>query len=200
VIGMVFSAATMSLDGYIAGPDESGFDKLFTWYENGDVDVPTTKPDMTFRLTPQSAAHVRDITQNTGALVVGRRLFDITRGWDGNHPLGVPVVVLSHTVPDGWPRDDAAFTFVRGGIEAAVEAAKAIAGDKHVGVNGGTIARQCLEAGLLDEIWVELVPLLLGGGTPFFAAVANAPVELEGPTSVVEGAGVTHLRYRVGSR
>jgi dihydrofolate reductase len=200
VIGVVFSSATMSLDGYIAGPDESGFDKLFTWYENGDVDVPTTKPDMTFRLTPQSAAHVRDITENTGALVVGRRLFDITRGWDGNHPLGVPVVVLSHTVPDGWPRDDAAFTFVSGGIEAAVEAAKAIAGDKHVGVNGGTIARQCLEAGLLDEIWVELVPLLLGGGTPFFAAVANAPVELEGPTSVVEGAGVTHLRYRVRSR
>jgi dihydrofolate reductase len=196
----VYTGATMSLDGYIAGPQEGGFDKLFRWYENGEVEVPTSRPDMTFRLTPQSAAHVRDITEHTGALVVGRRLFDITSGWSGNHPLGMPVVVLSHSVPDGWPRSDAPFTFVSDGIEAAIEVARAIAGDKHVGVNGGTIARQCLDAGLLDEIWVDLVPLLLGGGTPFFSALGSAPVELEGPTSVVEGSGVTHLRYRVRAR
>jgi dihydrofolate reductase len=81
--------------------------------------------------------------------------------------------------------------------DSAIEQAKALAGDKVVGVNGGTIVRQCLNAGLLDEIWGDLVPVLLGGGTPFFDQLKGAPVELEGPTSVVEGIDITHLRYRV---
>jgi dihydrofolate reductase len=74
---------------------------------------------------------------------------------------------------------------------------KALAGDKGVGVNGGTIASQCLNVGLLDEVWVDLVPVLLGGGTRFFDELKGAPFELEGPVSVVEGSDVTHLRYRV---
>ncbi len=193
----VFTGATMSVDGYISGPDESGFDHLFRWYENGDVEFPTTHSDMTFRLTPQSAEHVRAMTEMTGVLVVGRHLFDITKGWGGNHPLGRPVVVVTHSVPDGWPREDAPFTFVTDGIESAIATAKEIAGDKVVGVNGGQIARQCLEAGLLDEIWVDLAPVLLGGGRPFFDQVAGAPYALEGPVSVVQGESVTHLRYRV---
>jgi len=160
------------------------------------VTVPTTKPDMTFHMSEASTRHFRDIVDNTGALVVGRKLFDLTRGWGGNHPLGRPVVVVTHSVPDGWPREDTPFTFVTDGIGHALETAKALAGDKVVGVNGGTIARQCLDAGLLDEIWVDLVPVLLGGGTPFFDQLKDVPVELEGPT-VVEGTGVTHLRYRV---
>jgi dihydrofolate reductase len=93
-----------------------------------------------------------------------------------------PVVVVTHSVPEGWPREDAPFTFVTDGIESAIEQAKAIAGDKAVGVNGGMIARQCLDAGLLDEIRVDLVPVLLGGGTPFFEQLETAPVELEGRT------------------
>ena len=100
-------------------------------------------------------------------------------------------------MPDGWPREDAPFTFVTDGIESAIEQAKALAGDKVVGVNGGTIASQCLDARLLDEIWVDLVPVLLGGGTSFFDQLKNAPVELEGPISVTEDIDVTHLRYRV---
>jgi dihydrofolate reductase len=194
----VYTGATMSLDGYISGPDESGFDHLFQWYENGDVEYPTTHEDMTFRLTPQSAEHLRAVVDMTGVFVVGRRLFDVTKGWGGNHPLGRPIVVLTHTVPDGWPRDDAPFTFVtEGGIERAIEVAKEIAGDKVVGVNGGEMARQALEAGLLDEVWVDLAPVILGGGRPFFDAVAGGPYALEGPVSVVEGDRVTHLRYRV---
>ena len=193
----VYTGASMSLDGYIAGPNESGFEHLFQWYANGDVEVPTTNPEMTLRMTDVSAAHFRGLIEATGALVVGRKLFDSTGGWGGNHPMGVPVVVLSHSVPDGWPREDAPFTFVSEGIEAAIEQAKALAGGKVVGVNGGTIARQCLDAGLLDEIWVDLVPVLLGGGTPFFEQLGTAPVPLEGPVSVQQGTGVTHLRYRV---
>jgi dihydrofolate reductase len=196
----VYTGASMSLDGYISGPAETGFEHLFKWYGNGDVEVPTAQPDMTLRMSPASADHFRAIIDNTGALIVGRKLFDSTNAWGGRHPMDRPVVVVTHSVPEGWPRQDAPFTFVTDGIERAVEQAKALAGDKVVGVNGGTIASQCLNAGLLDEIWVDLVPVLLGGGTPFFDQLKAAPVELEGPTSVVQGTDVTHLRYRVRSR
>ncbi|HCT79028.1 MAG TPA: deaminase [Micromonosporaceae bacterium] len=193
----VFTGASMSLDGYISGPAESGFEHLFKWYSNGDVVVPTSQPEMTLQMSETAARHFRDLVDSTGALVVGRKLFDLMGGWGGNHPMGVPVVVLSHSVPEGWPRKDAPFTFVSEGIESAVAKAQELAGEKVVGVNGGTIARQCLEAGLLDEIWIDLVPVLLGGGTPFFDQLKNIPVVLDGPISVIEDIDVTHLRYRV---
>jgi dihydrofolate reductase len=192
----VYTGASMSIDGYIAGPNESGFEHLFKWYASGDVEVPTTNPQMTLRMTPASAERWRSVLDMTGALVVGRKLFDSTGGWGGNHPMGLPVVVLTHKAPDDWP-EDTPFTFVTDGIESAIATAKELAGDKVVGLNGGTIASQALDAGLLDEIWVDLVPVLLGGGTPFFEQLATAPVELEGPVSIVEGRDVTHLRYRV---
>jgi dihydrofolate reductase len=110
--------------------------------------------------------------------------------------LGVPVVVLSHSVPDGWPREGEKFTFVSDGIERAIEVARGLAGDKVVGLNGGMIARQALDAGLLDEIYVNLIPVVLGDGIPFFAGTRSAPVRLEDP-EVTEAPGVTHLRYRV---
>jgi dihydrofolate reductase len=105
--------------------------------------------------------------------------------------------VLTHRPPEDRPAADENFVFVTEGIETAVAKAKEIAGDKNVGVNGGQIARQCLEAGLLDEIGIELVPVVLGGGTPLFADLGATPVQFEGPIAVVEGTGVTHLRYRV---
>jgi dihydrofolate reductase len=192
----VYTGASMSIDGYIAGPEESGFDELFKWYGNGDVEVPTAQPEMTMRMTPVSAEYFREQLALAGALVVGRRLFDMTNGWGGNHPVGCPVVVVSHRpAPEDWPAD-APFTFVDG-VERAIEVAKEIAGDKVVVVNGGTIASQCLEAKLLDEVWVDLVPVLLGGGTPFFPDLERAPAVLEGPVSAVQGTDVTHLRYAV---
>ncbi|MEU0271480.1 dihydrofolate reductase family protein [Streptomyces sp. NPDC006307] len=197
----VYTGASMSLDGFISGPDETGFDKLFAWYGNGDVTVETADPGMILRMTEVSATHWRRLVRETGALVVGRKLFDLTGGWGGNHPMGVPVVVVTHSVPDGWPREGAPFHFVTDGVEPAVALARELAGDgRHVGVNGGTIAQQCLDAGLLDEVGVDLVPVLLGGGTPFFTDLKSAPYELEGPLSIAEGKGVTHLRYRVRVR
>ena len=193
----VFTGASMSLDGYISGPNETGFEHLFKWMGNGDVEVPTANPELTPRMTEENAKHFRELRELTGALVVGRKLFDFTSGWGGRHPLDKPVVVVSHSVPDGWPREGAPFTFVTDGIERAIEQAQALAGEQAVGVNGGTIARQCLDARLLDEIWVDLVPVLLGGGTPFFEQLGSAPVELEGPLSIGDGKDVTHLRYRV---
>ena len=193
----VFTGASMSLDGYVSGPNETGFEHLFKWYGNGDVEVPTAKPDMTMRMTPVGAEHWRVVMDMSGALVVGRKLFDFTNGWDGLHPLGVPVVVLTHSVPDGWEREGEHFTFVSDGIEAAIEKARELARGQGVGLNSGTIASQALNARLLDEVWVDLVPVLLGGGTPFFDQLQGAPFELEGPVSVTEDTDVTHLRYKV---
>jgi dihydrofolate reductase len=191
----VYTGASVSLDGYIAGPGESGFEHLFAWYGNGDVPWPTANPEMTFSVTQTSWDHLAEIDGLTGSLVVGRKLFDFTSGWGGKHPLDKPVVVLTHKAPEGW--EDTPFTFVTEGIERAIEVARELAGDKNVGVNGGTIASQCLDAGLLDEVWFDLVPVLLGAGTPFFSSLASIPAALDGPYNVQEGNRVTHLRYRV---
>jgi dihydrofolate reductase len=193
----IYTGASMSLDGYISGPDN--FELLFEWYRNGDVVVETAREDLTMTLTPPSAEYFRHVMDSAGALVVGRRLFDMTNGWEGRHPIDVPVFVVTHEPPTDWkPREpNPPFTFVTEGVEAAIEQAAAAAGEKVVAVNGGMMASQALAAGLIDEIWVDLVPVLLGSGTPFFDQFKTAPVSLEGPISVVEGRAVTHLRYRV---
>jgi dihydrofolate reductase len=192
----VMAEMSMSLDGFIADPSDR-VGPLFDRYGTGDVEVPTAVPERwTFRTSEASAAHLRDLLDSVGALVEGRRVFDVAGGWGGKHPLGAPVFVVTHSVPEGWPREDAPFTFVTDGIESAIAQAKAVAGDAIVGVGGADIAQQCLNAGLLDEIRVDLVPVLLGQGIPFFANLANGPVRLEGPT-LIEGDRVTHLYYRV---
>ena len=194
----VWTGASMSLDGYIAGPNETGFDQLFKWYGNGDVEMPTTHRDLIFHLTEVSAQHLRGYVDRIGVFVVGRRLWDLTSAWGGQHPLGKHVIVVTHTQPHDWPVEGEHFSFVTdGGVEAAIAKAKERAGDQVVGVNGGTIAQQALDAGLLDEVWIDLVPVLLGGGIPFFPNLGSVPAELEGPISVAEGTDVTHLRYRV---
>ena len=196
-MGKVTTGATMSIDGYIAGPGESGFDLLFQWYDNGDVELPTGHPDMTFHTSAASAELWKELVANTGALVVGRHLYDMTDAWGGRHPMDVTTVVLTHHLPEDRPPADENFVFVTDGIEAAVARARELAGGKDVGVNGGQMARQCLAAGLLDEVHIDLVPVLLGAGTPFFGELGAGPVQLDGPVSVVEGTGVTHLRYLV---
>lgn len=196
-MGKIITSASMSLDGYISGPMGTGFEHLFAWYGNGDTPVPTAQPDRTFQLSARSAAHFRDVLDGTGSLVVGRNLFDWTDGWGGMHPLGTPVVVLSHRPPPDSLPAGSPFTFVDAEIGAAVERARELAGGKDVAVNSGTVARQCLDAGLLDEVWIDLVPVLLGTGVPFFPELLAAPVELDGPVTVIEGDRVTHLRYLV---
>jgi hypothetical protein len=98
---------------------------------------------------------------------------------------------------DDRPEGDENFVFVTTGIQDAVAKAKEIADGKDVGVNGGEIARQCFDAGLLDEVHVDLVPVFLGSGIPLLGMIKDAPVELDGPISVTEGKGVTHMGYRV---
>ena len=191
--------ATMSLDGFIAGPNDTGFDLLFRWYGNGDVVTTTPNPDISFSMTPEDTDHLRSLLERTGCLVVGRHLYDLTNGWGGRHPMDVPVVVLTHNPPADRPQADENFVFVTEGIEAAVAKAREIAGTKDVGLNSGTIARQALEAGLIDEVHIDLVPVLLGAGTPYFGQFADAPVELV-QESAWASKGVVHLAYTVVRR
>ncbi|XVQ14395.1 dihydrofolate reductase family protein [Spirillospora sp. CA-255316] len=195
----VYTTASMSLDGYIAGPGESGFDRLMRWHDSGDVEIPMM--GRTLRMSEASAIHWREMAGGAGAGVIGRRLFDLTGGWGGNSPTGGPVFVVTHGFPEHWKDRETAvpFTFVtEGGVENAIEQAKAVADGKNVNVAAGTIARQALELGLLDEVWVDLAPVFLGSGVPLLRGLnGDAPVDLEGPISVLQGNGVTHLRYRV---
>jgi dihydrofolate reductase len=132
-------------------------------------------------------------------LVCGRTLFDFTDGWGGRHTLDVPVVVVTHEVPTEWvdAHPGAPFTFVTDGVAAAVAQAQQIAGDRNVGVAAGTIAGQCLDLGLLDEVAVDLVPVVMGGGRPFFGTVALADTPLGDPTVCIQGDRVVHLVFPV---
>lgn len=191
----ISTGASVSLDGFIAGPGETGFEHLFAYMGNGDVEVPTAQPQMTLRMTPDNAAFHRDLVARHGAIVVGRHLYDHTGGWGGTHPMGCPVVVLTHTPPAEPPSSQ--FHFVSSGIEEAVATAVDLAEGRDVGLNAGQVARQALAAGLLDEVWLSLVPLYLGAGKPYFPDLgADAPLLLDGP-EITPGTGVTHLRYRV---
>jgi dihydrofolate reductase len=197
-MGKVVSSASMSLDGFIANPDNT-VGSLFDWYESGDIEVPTEVEELSFTLTPQSAEYWRAWTAGLGALVVGRELFDFTDGWRGTHPLGVPVVVLTHEPPTDWHYSGAEnFSFVTEGIEAAVALAQQVAGEKSVGIAAGTIARQCLEVGLLDEVAVDLVPMVMGRGRPYFGELTDGQPHLLGdPTTLIQGERVTHLVFPV---
>jgi dihydrofolate reductase len=123
--------------------------------------------------------------------VTGRRTFDLTHGWGGRHPLDVPVFVVTHKASPEWVSEGSPFTFVSDGLESAVAQAKAAAGDKDVGVIGANLVQQCIRGGLLDEMHLDMVPVVLGGGVELFDHLGTGPIQLES-TRVIEGAGVTH--------
>jgi len=189
---------TMSLDGFIAAPDDS-VGPLFDWYDAGDVTVPSADPRWAFHVDAASAAFLREVLAENGALVCGRRLFDVTDGWGGRHPTGVPVFVVTHNVPGEWVQrhPDAPFTFVTDGVPSAIAKAQAAAGEKVVSVAGGPdLIQQCIRGGLLDAINISLVPVLLGEGIRLFGDLAAGPLLLADP-AVIQGARATHLRYQV---
>jgi len=187
---------SMSLDGFVADPND-GVGEVFDWYFNsGNVEVHTGGADpMTFKVSKPSADHIRGLTSGLGAVLTGRRTFDVAQGWNGNHAWG-PAFVLTHNVPDGWPRPNSTVHFVLDGIESAVNQAKTAAAGKNVGVHGADTIQQLLNAGLLDEISVDVAALLLGSGVRLFDRLAGTPSVLGNPT-VIQGVGVTHLRYPV---
>src|SRR3954462_2123245 len=186
---------SMSLDGFVADAND-GVAEVFDWYFSGDVKIDTGGADaMTFKVSEPSARHIRGLTSELGAVLTGRRTFEVAHGWGGNHAWG-PAFVLTHHIPAGWPRPDSTVHFVTDGIESAVRQAKAAAAGKSVGVHGAETIQQLLNARLLDEIHVDIAAVLLGSGVRLFDHLAGTPAVLGNPT-VIPGAGVTHLRYPV---
>jgi dihydrofolate reductase len=193
-MGKVFTHMTMSLDGFIADPNDQ-VGELFDWYGAGDVAVSTPNADISFQVDDASAEMLKELTGNVGALVSGRHLFDIADGWGDNHPAGAPVVVVTHRPPEDaarrWPRT----TFVDG-VEAAVTKARQVAGDQDVTIASPKIIQQALDLGLVDEVCVSLVPVLFGEGIPYFARLERGHQLLDDPT-VIQGRRALHLRYPV---
>ena len=180
--GTVVADMSVSLDGFVADA-EDGVDRVFAWY--GKPQPP--------RRSPEDGD--RD-SSGLGVIVYGRRTFEVAGGWGGNHPLGVPVIVVTHSIPDGWPRPDSTVLFNTEGIESAIEQSRDVAAGKDIALGSPKIIQQCLDLGLVDRLQVSLVPLLLGSGIRLFEHLESAPLELETPV-VSEGNGVTHLAYRV---
>lgn len=186
---------SISLDGFVAGPNDE-VDKLFGWYNSGDVEVPLPGTDMKFMVSRASADLFGRTWPNLGAGITGRRNFDHAHAWGGHPPGGGPYFVVTHHVPQEWIYDGSPFVFVTDGVESAVAQAKEAAGDLNVTVDTATTMQQCLKAGLLDEIQLDLVPVLLRDGIRLFEHLGDSLIDLE-IIEIVEGKGVTHLRYRV---
>jgi dihydrofolate reductase len=172
--------------------------RLFDWYSGGDTDYVVPTGEMTFRVSSQAAEMLREVFSSVGAIVTGRRTFDITNGWGGAHPIGqnIPIFVVTHSAPEGWDYEGSPFTFVTDGVESAVEQARAAAGEKNVAVGAASLVQQCLRAGLLDEIHVDVVPVLLGDGVRLFDNLGSAPIELE-RIGLIADPDVTHMTFRV---
>jgi len=192
----VVAIMSMSLDGFVADRND-GVAEVFDWYmSSGDVEINVGGSDpMSFHVSQPSADHLHGLISELGAMVSGRRTFDKADGWGGNHAWG-PAFVVTHKIPDGWPRPNSTVHFVTDGIESAVKQAKTAAAGKSVGVHGADTIQQCLNAGLVDEISVDIAAVLLGSGVRLFDRLAGTPAVLGNPT-VTAGVGVTHLRYPV---
>lgn len=201
-MGKVVFDISVSLDGYVAGPDDgpelglgAGGERLHEWV----VELKSWREPHGLEggETNASSAIVEEGLSAAGAIVVGKRMFDNAHGWGDVPPFHMPVFVLTHTAREPLAKSDTTFTFVTDGIESAVEQAKATAGEKNVGIGGGAnTAQQALKAGLVDEVQLNVAPVLLGGGVRLFEGLGPDDAEFE-LVRVIEGPKATHLKYRV---
>jgi dihydrofolate reductase len=201
-MGKVVFNMTVSLDGFVAGVNDNpenglgdGGDALFNWYFSGDTEVFMSEGVPPLKVSKQSAEIMKDAIKTYGAGVWGRKTFDIAHAW-GGHPPGTPSFIVTHRVPNEWVYDGSPFTFVTDGVESAVHQAKKAAGEKDVVICTASILQQCLNAGLMDEIHLDVAPLLLGKGVRLFDHLEIDPINLE-PIRVLNAPGVTHLGFRV---
>jgi dihydrofolate reductase len=183
----------MSLDGFVAGPNVSkayplgeGGQYLHEWLFKGSSEEP-------------DGAMAREMLELGGATVLGKRTYDVGLPHWNDTPYPTPSFVLTRTRREPEPMKSASFVFVNDGIESAVKLAREAAGDKDVILMGADVSRQALKAGLVDEIYIQLSPLLLGGGTRLFEDIDPARIRLDN-TRTVASPFVTHLRYRVTNR
>jgi dihydrofolate reductase len=192
---------SMSLDGFVAGPDDGeahplgqhGGEHVFDWYFSGKE----VRRHPLFRPEPGvNRDEVDRMFEESGAFIFGRRTYEIAKGWGGRHPVnGAPTFVLTHAPPATYPHGPSNLTFVTDGIESAIRRAEAVAGGKDIKLGGASPGKQALAAGRCDEIIIHLAPYLVGGGVRLFDSLP-AGIRLE-KLSVADGPFATHLRYRV---
>lgn len=196
---------TISLDGFVSGPDDSksyplgrhGGIRIFDWHTSG-----SQAPDDLSILHPEPGVNreiVDEMLAESGAFIFGRRTYEFANGWGGRHPAnGAPVFILTHHPPSEYPRGPSNLTFVTDGIESAIRKAEVVANGKHIKLGGASPCKQALAAGLCDEIIVHVAPYLLGGGVRLFDVLSEGTC-LE-KLSVRDGPHATHLRYRVARK
>jgi dihydrofolate reductase len=201
-MGKVTFNMTMSLDGFVAGPNDNpenglgdGGSGLFTWYFNGDTEVPISNGKMVLKVSKQSADLINESFGKFGAGIWGRRTFDIAHAWGGNPPSS-PAFIVTHNPPVEWIKEGSPFTFVTDGVERAIRQAQKAAGDKDVVICTPSILQQALKLSLVDEIHVDVAPILIGGGVSMFDHLGTGPINLECIQNV-QAPGVTHLGFRV---
>jgi dihydrofolate reductase len=201
-MGTVILHNVVSVDGFIAGEDDD-VTPLHEWYFSGDIPLTAeTDPGFDhsgvgdrFRVSRASAGYVRPMWESIGAIIMGRHLFDLVNGWEGRPPAGDHVVVVSHRPKPGSRHPEASYHFVDD-VAAAVATARELAGDGTVAVNAGDVGGQIFAAGLVDEVAMDVVPVVFGTGKRFFGGVDGRHL-LEDPHVVIEGERVLHLRFAV---
>jgi dihydrofolate reductase len=202
-MGKVFVDITMSLDGFVAGPNDGpelglgeGGERLHEWVYG--LASWRERHGLAGGEMGRDSEILQEAIERTGAVVLGRRMFENAKGWGDEPPFHVPVFVLTHDPREPvTKKGGTTFTFVTDGIESALEQAKEAAGDKDVSLAGGAnTIQQYLSAGLVDEMQIHVAPLLLGGGIRLFDNLDPERVKLEG-TRVVESPEVTHLKFGI---
>ncbi len=192
-MGMIGTAFSTSLDGFIAGP-EGGAAGLHDWLTAGDT---ASQVNPFFTMSKPSVDFFDEGVRGTGSVIAGRRTYDVSEAWGGRGPIpGLPLFVVTHRVPDVAPAGDPPYTFVAQGIEAAVEQARAAAQGRNVHLMGASVVQQSLRAGLLDELILSFVPVVFGRGVRLLdnLEASNIKVDL---VRVIDAPGVTHLTHRI---
>lgn len=201
-MGTVLMHSVVSVDGFIAD-DKDDVGPLHEWYssgdhpiiEGGDQQFDHSGAGSRFKVSSASVEYVRSMWESIGAIVMGRNLFDLVNGWEGQPPAGDHVVVVSHRPkPEGW-HPEASYHFVDD-VTAAIDEAQELAGERTISVNAGDVGGQILAAGLVDEVVMDVVPVVFGSGKRYFGSIDGQHL-LEDPHVVIQGDRVLHLKFKV---
>jgi len=200
-VGTVVMHNVVSVDGFIADANDD-VGPLHDWYFSGDTPITESSDEYdhsgagsSFKVSPASAEYVRSMWESIGTIVMGRTLFDLVNGWEGRPPAGDSVVVVSHRPkPEGW-HPEASYHFVDT-VTAAIDKAQELAGERTIAVNAGDVGSQLLAAGLVDEVAMDVVPVVFGSGKRYFGSIDGQHL-LEDPHVVIQGDRVLHLMFKV---
>jgi dihydrofolate reductase len=192
-MSIVQTAVSTSLDGFIAGPHAGAADVgLHDWLTDGDT---PSRIVPRFKMSRPSAEFFDEGVTQLGAVIAGRRTYDLSESWGGHGPMpGLPLFVVTHRAPASVPAGNPPYTFVADGVEAAVGQARAAARGKDVHLMGASVIQQAIRAGLLDELVISLVPVVLGSGVRLLDSLPPHKLDV---VRVIDAPGVTHLTYRI---